>query len=120
MVREPLGGFAEKISVMAYICLHNLHDKVKVKQTHYTPCRRRGERRYSLYSFTTSEVDGVVSGQRPAPAPVKGPPVPIGKETGWAPELVWIHRMEEKSFYFRQGSNLDLPVVQFVVIHYTV
>jgi hypothetical protein len=93
---NPLGCSQKKISVMAYICLHNLHDKVKVKQPHYTPWRRRGERRYSSYSFMTSEVDGVVSGQRHAPAPVKGPPVPIGKETGWAPELVWIQRMEEK------------------------
>jgi hypothetical protein len=28
----------------------------------------------------------------------KGPLVPIGQEAGWAPELVWTHRIEEKSF----------------------
>jgi hypothetical protein len=27
----------------------------------------------------------------------KGPPVPIVQEAGWAPELVWIQRSEEKS-----------------------
>jgi hypothetical protein len=45
-----------------------------------------GERRYySSYSFSTSALDGGVSGQRHAPAallpPGKGPPVPIG--THW-------------------------------------
>jgi hypothetical protein len=43
-----------------------------------------------------------VSGQRHAPAallpPGKGPPVPIVQEGGWAPEPVWIQRIEEKSF----------------------
>jgi len=29
---------------------------------------------------------------------VKGPPVPIGQEAGWAPEPVWTQRIEEKSF----------------------
>jgi hypothetical protein len=43
-----------------------------------------------------------VSGQRHAPAallpPGKGPPVRIVQEAGWAPEPVWIQRLEEKSF----------------------
>jgi hypothetical protein len=43
-----------------------------------------------------------VSGQRHPPAALlplgKGPPVPIGQETGWAPEPVWTQRIEEKSF----------------------
>jgi hypothetical protein len=73
MVREHLGvrkifkGVRGKILVMAYFCLHNLHDKVKVKQSHYTPWGRRGERMYSSYSFMTSALDGV-SGQRHAVA----------------------------------------------------
>jgi hypothetical protein len=41
-----------------------------------------------------------VSGQHHAPAallpPGKGPPVPSGQEAGWAPEPVWIQRLEEK------------------------
>jgi hypothetical protein len=45
-------------------------------------------------------LDGV-SGQRHAPAallpPGKGPPVSIVQEAGWAPELVWTQRLEEKS-----------------------
>jgi hypothetical protein len=57
-----------------------------------------------------------VSGQRHAPAallpPGKGPPVPIGRETGWAPEPVWTQRIEET-------SNPDRPVGQPVVRHYT-
>jgi hypothetical protein len=28
----------------------------------------------------------------------KGPPVPTAQEAGWAPELVWTRRLEEKSF----------------------
>jgi hypothetical protein len=43
------------------------NDYNKVKQSHYTPWRRLGERRYSSYSFLTSTLDGV-SGQRQAPA----------------------------------------------------
>jgi hypothetical protein len=33
-----------------------------------------------------------------APAPGKGPPVPIGQEAGWDPYLLWSQRLEEKSF----------------------
>jgi hypothetical protein len=43
-----------------------------------------------------------VSGQRHTPAALypwgKGPPVPIVQEAGWAPDLVWTQRLEEKSF----------------------
>jgi hypothetical protein len=41
--------------------------EVKVKQSRYTPWMRLGERRYSSYSLTTSELNGV-SDQRHAPA----------------------------------------------------
>jgi hypothetical protein len=72
-----------------------------LKQSHYTPWRYLGERRYSFYSFLTSALDGV-SGQRHAPAallpPGKGPPVPIVQEAGWAPESVWTQGLAEKSF----------------------
>jgi hypothetical protein len=50
-----------------------------------------GERRYSSYSFTTSALDrGEWSASRPGRSlpPVKGPPVPIVQEAGWAPEPV--------------------------------
>jgi hypothetical protein len=60
-----------------------------------------GERMYSSYSFTTSALDGGEwSASRPGRAlpPGKGPPVPIVQEAGWAPEPVWTHRLEEKSF----------------------
>jgi hypothetical protein len=58
------------------------------------------ERRYSSYSFTTSALDrGEWSASRlsfPLP-PRKGPLVHIGQEAGWAPELVWTQRIEEKN-----------------------
>jgi hypothetical protein len=46
-------------------------------------------------------------------------PVPIVQDAGWAPELVWTQRLEEKSFCLCRGSNLDRQVVQSVVRHYT-
>jgi predicted amidophosphoribosyltransferase len=59
-----------------------------------------------------------VSGQRHAPAALL-PPVPIVQEAGWAPEPVWTQRLEKKILCPRRGSNLDRPVVQPVVRHYT-
>jgi hypothetical protein len=54
---------------------------------------------YSSYSFTTSALDwgeGVSVIPGGALSPGKGPPVPILQGTGWAPELVWTQRLEEK------------------------
>jgi hypothetical protein len=59
-----------------------------------------GERRYSSYSFMNSALDGGEwSASRPGRSlpPGKGPPLPIVKEAGWAPEPVWTQRLEEKS-----------------------
>jgi hypothetical protein len=74
------------------------------------------------YSFSTSALDGV-SGQRYVPAALyprgNEPPVPIGQQSGWGPEPVWTRRLEEKLFCLCQGSNLDRPVVQSIVKHYT-
>jgi hypothetical protein len=48
--------------------------------------------------------------------PMKGPPVTIVQESGWAPEPIWTQRLEEKS----SASVGDrTPVVQSVVRHYT-
>jgi hypothetical protein len=60
---------------------------------------------------------GWVVGVTPWPrfTPRKGPPVPIGQEAGWSPELDTEAR--GKISYSCRGSNLDLPVVQFVVRH---
>jgi hypothetical protein len=44
------------------------------------------------------------------------PTVPTGQEAGWALELVWTQRLEEKSFAC-VGDRTS--VVQSVVIHYT-
>jgi hypothetical protein len=84
--------------------------------------KRWGERRYSSYSFSTSALDGSEwSASRPgrALAPGKGPPVPIAQEAGRDPEPDWTQRLEENSFRLCRGSNLDRPVVQSAVVHYT-
>jgi hypothetical protein len=78
--------------------------------------------RYSSYLFMTSALDGGEwSASRPGRTlpPGKAPPVPIGQEAGWAPELVWAQRLQEKSFRLCGRSNLDRQVVQSVVRHYT-
>jgi hypothetical protein len=62
---------------------------VKVKQSHYISWRHLGKR-YSPYSFLTSALEAVC-GQRHDPAPLypqERTPVPIGYETGWAPEPI--------------------------------
>jgi hypothetical protein len=64
----------------------------------------------------------MVSGQRHATtalSPEERTPVPIVQEAGWAPELVWTQRLEEKSFYLCRESNLDQSVVQPVARHCT-
>jgi hypothetical protein len=79
-----------------------------------------GERMYSSYSFMTSALDGE-SGQRHAPAtlyPVKGAPVPIWQETGWAPEPVWTQRLQKNPLYL-PGIEPKSPSCQFVVRDYT-
>jgi hypothetical protein len=59
-----------------------------------------------------------VSGQRHALAALL-PPVAIGQEVGWALELIWTQRLEEKLFCFCLESNFDRPVPQSVVRYYT-
>jgi hypothetical protein len=78
-----------------------------------------GERRYSSYSFLTSALDGgvwSVSRSHHALPQEKGPPVPIGQEAGWGPELGWMQGLEEKSSAFVRDRTL---VVQSIVSHYT-
>jgi hypothetical protein len=58
------------------------------------------ERRYGSYSFTTSALDGgewSASRHGHVLAAGRGPPVPIVQEAGWASEVVWVQRLEEKS-----------------------
>jgi hypothetical protein len=58
-----------------------------------------------------------VSGQHHAPAALypRGKD-PIVQEAGWAPEPVWMQRLEEKS---SAPVGHRTPVVQSVVRHYT-
>jgi hypothetical protein len=113
-------GWGLDVSLTASLC-KNKFVKNRLKLSRCTPRRRLGERRYSS-SFSTSALDGGEwSASRPGRAlpPVKGPPVPIVQEAGWAPEPVWTQRLEEKSFCPCRGSNPDRPVVQPVVRHYS-
>jgi hypothetical protein len=60
----------------------------------------QGGKMHSSYSFTTSAVDGgewTTSRSGRALPLGKGSPAPIVQEAGWAPEPVWIQRLEEKS-----------------------
>jgi hypothetical protein len=62
-----------------------------------------------------------MSGQLHAPIalpPGKVPPVPIGLEAGWAPELIWTTWRSE-NFCPHQDSNSDPSVVQPVASRYT-
>jgi hypothetical protein len=78
-----------------------------------------GDRRYSSCSFLTSALEGGErSTSRPGRAfpPDKEPPVHTVQEAGWAPEPVWMQRLEEKS----SASVGDrTPAVQSVVRHCT-
>jgi hypothetical protein len=75
-----------------------------------------GGGRYSSYSFLASAIDG---GEWSASCLGRAPPppVPIVQDAGWAPEPVWMQRLEEKS----SASVGDrTPIVQSVFRHYTV
>jgi hypothetical protein len=79
--------------------LAQTYDK-QAKLSRYRRAGDKRERTYSFCAFLTSALDGSKwSASRPGRAlpPGKGPPVPTGKEAGWAPELVRTHRLEEKS-----------------------
>jgi hypothetical protein len=76
----------------------------------------------AIGDIMTSALDGgewLASRPGHALPPGKGRPVPIVQEAGWAPEPVWTQRLQEKSFRLCRRSNLDRPVVQSVVRHYT-
>jgi hypothetical protein len=53
-----------------------------------------------------------VSGQRHAPAALyprgKGRPVPTGQNNGWASDLVWIQRQEEKILFASAGDQTSI------------
>jgi hypothetical protein len=51
-----------------------------------------------------------------SPYPQRGPLEPTGQEAGWASELVWTQRLEEKSFVSVGDRTF---VIQSVVRHYT-
>jgi len=77
----------------------------------------KGKRRHSSYSFLTSALEGGMWSYHALSVfpPLIDLPVPIGQEAGWASELVWRQRLEEKSFAFAGHRTL---IVQSVARHY--
>jgi hypothetical protein len=76
-------------------------------------------RRYSSYSFLTSELDGgewSASCNDRALLPGKGSQIRIVQEAGLAPEPVWTQKLEEKCSASVGDQTLT---VQSVVRHYT-
>jgi hypothetical protein len=74
-------------------CYGLLYKKAEVVPLH--TMETLGERKYSSYSFLTSELDWV-SGQRHASAalyPQERTSVSIVEEAGWATDPVWIFRI---------------------------
>jgi hypothetical protein len=75
------------------------------------------EEDYSSYSCLTAVLDGGEwSVSRPGRSlpPGKGPPVSIVQEAGWASELVWTQRLEEKSL---ASAGDRTPVIRSVDRH---
>jgi hypothetical protein len=88
------------------------HRNIKLKLSRYTLWRCLGERRYSSYSFSTSELDGgewSASRLGRALAPEKEPSVPIVQEAGWAAEPVRTQTLEKKSLRLYWELILDRP-----------
>jgi hypothetical protein len=85
-----------------YTILCSLHIKVKGKAVPLHATEALGGRGGIAPTHSRPRHWMGVSGQRHAPAvlllPGKGPPVPIVKKAGWAPEPFWTQRIEEKSF----------------------
>jgi hypothetical protein len=95
----------------------SFHSK-KLRQSRNTPMRRRGERRYSSYSFSSSALDGGVSGQRHAPASLYPRARTPGTRCTGGPQRGSGHRgYRKKILCFCRGLNLDRPVGQPVARH---
>jgi hypothetical protein len=113
----PITG--ENVCIADIISAVTVKSKIKWSKVYLSRYRRAGakaERR------VTSALDGGEwSASRPGRTlpPGKGTPVPIVQEAGWATEMFWTQRLEEKSFRLCRGLNLNRPVVQPVARHYT-
>jgi hypothetical protein len=94
---------------------------IKVKQPHNTPMEAQGGEDVYLLLIHDLCSSRWVSGQRHAPAALypKGRTSGTHWTGGWmCPEPVWTQRLQENLLLFR-GSNVDRPVVESVVRHYT-
>jgi hypothetical protein len=87
--------------------------------SHYTPWRRLGGEEVQLLLILNlgtrwGWVVSIMTQLRFTRG--KGPPVPTEQEGGWAPEPVWMQRLEKKS---PAPVGDRTPVVQSVVRHFT-
>jgi hypothetical protein len=110
------------VNIYMYNTVYMLHKYLK-KQSSPATCRGGiwGERRYSFYSFLTSALDrGEWLASRP------GRTLPRGRTLGTHCTGDWVGpragldtEVRGKILCPCRGSNLDRPVVQYVVRHYT-
>jgi hypothetical protein len=98
--------FHIKVSITLVLFFLVVFNTLKLKQSHYTPRRRLGERRYSSYSFSTSALDGV-SGQSHAWADLyAGERTTVTHWTGG-----WVDLRAGLDTEFRGKILLPLPVI---------
>jgi hypothetical protein len=72
---------------------------------------------YSSYSFLTLALDGGEwSASHRALPPGKEPVIPTEQEAGWVSELVWIQRLDEKSFASVGDQTPVQSVVRYIII----
>jgi hypothetical protein len=110
-------GFSCQITPLE---LHTRISETKAVPQH-TYGGARGENKYASYSSTISALDGGEwSASRPGRAFPRGkdPRYPLYRRLR-GPQSRYGHRGLRKISFPCRGSNLDLPVVQFVVRHYT-
>jgi hypothetical protein len=118
MFNDSLPENRQNSNITTSLCLAFQLSKTEARAIPLHAVEAIGERRYSSYSISTSDLDGSEwSASRPCRAlpPGKGPPVSVVQEAGWALEPVWTEA-RGKPFRLCQGSNLDRPVVQPVYL----
>jgi hypothetical protein len=124
-----MGGFGLfhcRKSVGIHVPLNQFRDKItqkkKVKVSRYTQWRRMGKRRHSSYSYLTSAARwGWVVSVTPRPRFTPGKRTPgthwIG---GWVGLRAGLNAGAGRKILCPcRGSNLDHPIVQPVIRHYT-
>jgi hypothetical protein len=101
------------------LCTKRVYNVARAKTVPLSPS---GEKRYSSYSFLTSALDGVSGQRHPRPRFTPGERTPSTHCTGgWVVPRVSLDTGAKVKtlFCLCRGSNLNHPVVQSIVRHYT-